>query len=82
MKTFQHVIEGTQGIHARLAVLIAQIAAKYKSAITLECGGKTAVANNALEIMTLHAGKGQLLTVMADGDDEDVCIEKMKEVLL
>ena len=81
MKSFQYVIKGTLGIHARPAAMIAQAASEFKSVTTLECNGNIAAANNVLQIMGLHAGKGQTLTVTADGADEEGCIAKLQEVL-
>jgi len=81
MKSIQFLIEGEMGIHARPAALIAQAVSEFKSITTLECGDRTAAASNVLQIMALHAEKGQTLTVYADGADEDACIDKISEVL-
>ena len=49
------VVKDKLGIHARPAAVIAKTAATFKSKITLELNGKTALANSILQIMFLTA---------------------------
>ncbi len=81
MKSFNYVVENILGIHARPAALLAQACVEFKSVTTFECNGNVAAGNNVLQIMGLHARKGQTLVVNVDGADEDACVEKLQEVL-
>ena len=47
----------------------------------VECNGNVASGNNVLQILALHAAKGSVLDITADGPDEDAAIAKIEEVL-
>ena len=63
-------INNRAGIHARPAALIVQTAAKYKSKITIEKDGSRINAKSIMGIITLGAGYGAVLKLVADGEDE------------
>ena len=79
MKSFDYVIKDEMGIHARPAGLIVKQAKQYSSTITLICGEKKAVAKGLMGVMALTVKKGNTVTVTAEGEDEAVAIEAMKE---
>lgn len=68
------------GLHARPAALFAQTANKFKSVITVSNGEKSANAKSILNVLTLGADKGSILTVRADGEDEEQAIIAIKEL--
>lgn len=63
------------GLHARAAAKLVQLAGRYPARVTLLCRGREVNAQSILGVMMLAAGKGVLLTVRADGDDEQVALE-------
>lgn len=81
MKSFEYVVKNPLGIHARPAALLAQACVNFKSAITIATDDAVASANNVLQILKLHAGKGARLTITAEGPDEEEAIEKIQQVL-
>lgn len=81
MRNIQYTVVNPLGIHARPAALLAQACTNFKSAIMIECNGYSASGNNVLQILGLHAAKGAVLDISADGPDEDAAIEKIQEVL-
>ena len=81
MKTFEYVVKSPLGIHARPAALLAQACVEFKSVTTFECNGNKAAGNNVLQIMALHATKGQTLKITVDGLDEEACIANIQDVL-
>ena len=81
MKTFEYVVESPLGIHARPAALLAQACVEFKSVTTFECNGNKAAGNNVLQIMALHATKGQTLKITVEGLDEEACIANIQDVL-
>ena len=81
MKEFQYTITDPEGIHARPAGLLIKEAAKFKSTITLEKGGKTADAKRIFAVMGLAAKKGETLTVKVEGEDEDAACSAMESFL-
>lgn len=78
MREENFTIVNAQGLHARPAGQIAKEARNFKSKVTLSVGatGKKADAKSLMGIMTLQAKKGTVITVTADGPDEDAAIEK------
>ena len=81
MKQFQCVVENPNGIHARIAALIAQLCVSLKSSVTITCNSKSANANDVLQILSLNAKKGDVLEVTIEGEDEEEYYEKLKNVL-
>ena len=81
MKKLQYTVKNSLGIHARPAALLAQACTNFKSAVMVECNGNVASGNNVLQILALHAAKGSVLNITADGPDEDAAIAKIEEVL-
>ena len=81
MKDLQYTVKNSLGIHARPAALLAQACTNFKSAVMIECNGNVASGNNVLQILALHAAKGSILNITADGPDEEEAIAKIQEVL-
>ena len=81
MIELRYTVKNVLGIHARPAALLAQACTNFKSAVMIECNGNVAAGNNVLQILSLHAGKGSLLKITADGPDEEEAIAKIEEVL-
>ena len=59
------------GIHARPAAIIVDKAKDFKSTIHLEKGNLKINAKSILGIMTLGAGYGVELKIIAQGEDEE-----------
>ena len=78
MKTFQYKIRDEIGIHARPAGLLVKVAKQYKSKVTLKVNGKEAEATKLMAVMGLGVKNGQTVEVIADGEDEEVAIERMQ----
>lgn len=79
MKEFTYVIKDEIGIHARPAGLLAKEAKAFTSKITIEANGKNAEATRLMAVMGLGVKKDAEVIVKAEGEDENVAIEKMKE---
>ena len=78
MKTFEYTIKDAMGIHARPAGLLVKEVAKYKSKISLTKDGKTVDAARLMAVMSLGVKQGQVITVTAEGEDEDTAASGMK----
>jgi len=81
MKSFKYVITDNEGIHARPAGLLVKEAAKYKSTITLKNGEKTGDAKRIFAVMGLAAKKGDELTVVCEGSDEETATQALETFL-
>ena len=78
MKKFNYTITDPVGIHARPAGLLVKEAAKFKSAVSVEKNGKTADAKKIFGLMGLGVKANDIVTVSADGADEDAAIEALE----
>lgn len=78
MKTLEIEIKNEQGLHARPSSLIVSMAKQYEAMLTIKKGNITADAMNVFSIMSLGALKGDKLTLIADGKDEDELLENLK----
>lgn len=78
MKEFAYTITDPVGIHARPAGLLAKKAAEYKSIITVVKGEKKADTRRLMALMGLGIKCGDVITVQADGEDEQSAIDAIK----
>ena len=78
MKKFNYVIKDEIGIHARPAGMLAKLAKKYESKITVGKDGKTAEARKLMALMGLSVKCGDEVEVTVEGADEEKALEEMK----
>lgn len=81
MKHFQYQIKDELGIHARPAGLLVKAAGEFASEITLEKDGKKASAKKLFHLMSMGVKKGDIITVTAEGLDEDAAITAIQTFL-
>lgn len=68
-------------LHARPAGRLAQAAARFQSAITLEHEGRTANPTGILAVMALGATAGTTVTIRAEGADSQEAALALAQVL-
>ena len=74
MKTRDVVITNASGLHARPATFFIQKANSYKSTILVEKDDRKVNAKSLLGVLSLGIAKGMTITLIADGQDEDVAL--------
>ena len=79
MKTFEYTIKDELGIHARPAGLLVKEAKKYESECTITKDGKTKKLTQLMMLMSLGVKQGDIVTVTAEGADEEKAIEALKQ---
>jgi len=65
------VVSNQLGLHARAAAKIVKTASAYRAQINLEADGQVADAKSILGILTLACPMGSIITVTAQGPDEE-----------
>jgi len=76
------VIGSAQGLHARPASLLTQSVAKSGAKVLLRAGdGAEANASSLLSVLTLGAKQGDSVEVLVDGEDEDILLDQLCELL-
>ena len=78
MRSFMYTVKAPVGMHARHAGLLVQETRKYSSAVTMSKGEHTADARGILGLMGLGVKQGDVVTVTADGANEDAAIAAME----
>ena len=63
------------GLHARASAKLTQLAGQYPCEIFLSKGGRRVNAKSIMGVMMLAAGKGSVVTVEADGEDEQAALD-------
>jgi phosphotransferase system HPr (HPr) family protein len=63
-----------------VAVLV-QIASKYESKITINSQNRRINAKSIMGMMSLGFGNGDALEIEANGPDEEVAVEEMKNYI-
>ncbi len=81
MKQFDYKIKDEIGIHARPAGLLAKEAKTFSSIITIKKNEKSAVATKLMSVMGMGIKCGDVITVIVEGEDEDVAAASMKTFL-
>lgn len=68
-------VTAEEGLHARPASLLTNLCQKFKSDIKLEKDGQTIDPKSILGVMMLAAKKDDVVTVIAEGEDEEQAIQ-------
>ena len=69
------------GLEARPVAVFVQVASQYNCSIYLENGDKSVNAKSIMGMMSLGLDSGELVTVIADGPDEEVAVEDIAKYL-
>jgi len=75
------VVGGVLGLHARPASDFVQLAERYSSEIRLVKDGMRVNGKSILAILTLAAGKGNVVMLEVQGEDERDAFELLKQKL-
>lgn len=79
MKSFDYVIKDSEGIHARPAGALVNLAKAFDDEITISKEGKQADAKRLLSVMGLCIKYDDKITVTVQGETEEKASEKLKE---
>ena len=74
-------IKNKLGLHARAAAKLVHIAARFKSDIKIRKGDEEVDGKSILGILLLAAGKGAVITVKADGEDERDAVDAIEKLI-
>lgn len=75
-------IASAEGLHARPARAFAQAAKDAGIPVTVAKGeGKPVNAASILAVLSLGAGRGDVVTLAADGDNADAALDALQRIL-
>ena len=81
MEEFKYTVTDPEGIHARPAGGLVQLAKGFDSKITISAGAKNADAKRLFQLLEMGVKTGSEVTVTAEGSDEAASIAQLKEYL-
>jgi phosphocarrier protein len=74
-------IKNKLGLHARAAAKLVHTAARFKSDIKIRKGDEEVDGKSILGILLLAAGRGSVITVRANGEDENEALDAIQELI-
>jgi phosphocarrier protein len=69
------------GLHARASTKLTQTASRFSSEIWIERNGRRVNAKSIMGVMMLAAGKGSIVTIEANGEDEALAIAALTALI-
>ncbi|NLF72445.1 MAG: HPr family phosphocarrier protein [Candidatus Anammoximicrobium sp.] len=78
--TCQVVVARSAGLHARPALAIAETVGQYQSQVVVCSQEQKADASSVLQLLSLGAGKGRVLTLTAQGPDAEHVLEALRQL--
>jgi len=81
MKSKEITIINKLGLHARAAAKLVSLASGFDSDIRITKQGKSVNGKSIMGVMMLAASKNSVITVTADGIDEQAALEKLEELI-
>ena len=75
------VVQNNAGFHVRSASLLCKTAGKFNANLSLsKGGGYDADCKSCLDLLTLMAPKGTVLTLKAEGDDAEQAVQEIESI--
>lgn len=71
-------IKISNGLEARPIALLVQVASQYESSIYVESEAKKVNAKSIMGMMSLNLSEGEKVTVLTEGEDEEMAAEGIK----
>ena len=75
-------IKNSSGLHARPAMLLAELANRFEADVTLSLGRRKVDAKSIMEVLTLGAGRGSKLTIAAQGEDAPQALKAVAKLIV
>lgn len=83
MSKREYTIKDANGIHARPATALTQVASKFpNTTISISKDGKSVNLKSILGVMSLSVGQYQSITIEAVGKDDIKALDALENVLL
>ncbi len=74
-------IKNKLGLHARAAAKLVHCAARFKSSIKVRKGEEEVDGKSILGILLLAAGRGSIITLTANGEDEQAAVDAIEKLI-
>lgn len=74
-------VQNETGLHARPASLFVKEASKYSSDVKVIKDGQEYNAKSIMGILSMGAAKGDVLTIQAEGQDEEEAVKNLVDLV-
>jgi phosphocarrier protein len=74
-------IKNKLGLHARAAAKLVHVAARFRCDIKIRKGDEEVDGKSILGILLLAAGRGTMITIKANGDDEGDAVHAIEALI-
>ncbi|HXH94137.1 MAG TPA: HPr family phosphocarrier protein, partial [Thermoanaerobaculia bacterium] len=74
-------IKNKLGLHARAAAKLVHVAARFKCDIKIRKGDEEVDGKSILGILLLAAGRGTMITIKANGEDEGDAVHAIEALI-
>ena len=75
------LIVNRKGLHARASAKFVQTVERYDSEVTVTRCGETVGGRSIMGLLTLGAAQGTTITVTAEGEDAEACLDGIATLL-
>ena len=82
MQTALIKISFEDGLHTRPAALLVKACKAFSSTIVIENNGIKVSAKDLMKLMSAGIDRGDVITLIVEGDDEVVAMQTLKGVIL
>ncbi len=79
MKNFEYIIKVNEGIHARPAGFLVNLAKKFQSQIIIKSNGKEESLKKLFALMKMGIKKDDTINVIFEGEDEEQAFKEVSE---
>ena len=73
-------IPGREGLHARPAARVVETAKRFAATITFVHGAARASAKDLMDLLSLAASGGSVITVEAEGEDAESALRALEDL--
>ncbi|UYP07338.1 HPr family phosphocarrier protein [Priestia megaterium] len=81
MKERKLVVNLENGLEARIATKFVQMASSFNSEVTIVKQEKSVIGKSIMGVMALAVRKGEKITLITNGNDEQEAIESLENFL-
>lgn len=74
-------ISNKLGLHARAATKFANLSGQFSCALKVRCKDKFIDGKSIMSLMLLAASKGTVISIVADGEDEDAAVQALEDLI-
>ena len=76
------VVTNPEGLHARAAVLVAELARRVSAKVELVKGTQRVDGTDVLQVLSLGTLKGEWLVFEVTGEDADAVLDELEQLFL